>query len=122
MPSVFIDLPTKLTKLVLDLGNNVRVFDNSISLVVLHITPEDMKPLVKQTRLQELRLLRLRDSLQFIAWKTVYSSKLSEGMRTLELQMDTEPILRNDNITWHKAVDVHGLTVAQPKALEKPYK
>ncbi|KAH6620383.1 hypothetical protein C7974DRAFT_458501 [Boeremia exigua] len=120
--SVFIDLPTKLTKLVLDLGNHVHVVDNSVHLTILHIAPDDMKPLLRMTRLQELRLLRLQDSMQSIAWKTVYSNQLPGGMRILELQMDSEPILRNNNNKWHKAVDVHGLTVALPKLLETPYK
>ena len=122
MASVFIDLPEKLTKLVLDLGNHVRIVDNGVTLTKLHITAEDMKPLMNQTRLLELRLLRLRDSLQFIAWKTVYLNELPGGMRVLELQMDAMPITRNDNNKWHKAKDVRGLTVAQPRLLEKPYK
>ena len=122
MASVFVDLPTKLTKLVLNLGNHVRVVDDDVALTKLHIRPEDMKPLMKQTRLQELRLLHLRDSLQLIAWKTVYLNRLRGGMRILELQMDAMPIIRDDNNKWHKAVDVRGLTVAQPGLLEKPYK
>lgn len=123
MASIFEDLnKRKLTKLVLDLSNHVRVVDDSRHLTKLHIRPEDMKPLLKQTRLVELRLLRLRDSMQLIAWKTVYLNELPGGMRTLELQMDTMPIIRNDNNKWHKAVDVRGLTVAQPGLLEKPYK
>ncbi|KAJ4992717.1 hypothetical protein SVAN01_01763 [Stagonosporopsis vannaccii] len=122
MASVFDDLPVKMTKLVLDLGNHVRVLDDSVRVTKLHINPEDMRPLMKQTRLQELRLFRLRDSLQFIAWQTVYLNDTPEGMRTLELQMDAEPILRNKNNKYHKAVDVRGLTVAQPGLLEKPNK
>ena len=124
MASVFNELPTKLTKLVLDLGNHVRVVDNIVSLTKLHIRSEDMQPLLKQTRLVELRLLRLKDSLQFIAWKAVYLNQLPGGMRVLELQMDDMPIIRcNDNNNkWHKALDVRGLTVAQPGLLEKPYK
>jgi hypothetical protein len=126
MPSVFEDLnKRKLTKLVLDLNNHVRVVDEARDgrfLIKLHISPLDMEPLLKQTRLRELRLRRLRDSMQLIAWKTVYLNKLPGGMRTLELQMDAMPIVRNGGNKWHKAVDVRGLTVAQPGLLEKPYK
>ena len=126
MPSVFQDLnKRKLTKLVLDLHNIVRVVDegsNGRWLVKLHISPLDMGPLMKQTRLQELRLRRLRDSMQLIAWKTVFLNELPGGMRTLELQMEDAPIIRNSNNKWHKAVDVRGLTVAQPGFLEKAYK
>ncbi|KAF1934036.1 uncharacterized protein M421DRAFT_200 [Didymella exigua CBS 183.55] len=126
MASVFEDLNKRnLTKLVLDLHNHVRVVDEAHDgryLIKLHINQEDMKPLLKQTRLQELRLRRLRDSMQLIAWKTVYMNELPGGMRTLELQMDVMPITRNGNSKWHKAADVRGLTVAQPGLLEKPYK
>ncbi|KAF2632668.1 hypothetical protein BU25DRAFT_417273 [Macroventuria anomochaeta] len=122
MASVFTELPPKLTKLVLDLSHHVRVVDNGATLTKLHIRPEDMKPLLKQTRLLELRLLGLRDSLQFIAWKTVYLNQLPGGMRILELQMNAMPIIRNNNNKWHMALDVRGLTVAQPGLLEKPYK
>lgn len=120
MASVFNELPTNLTKLVLDLGNHVHVVDDGITLSELHIRADDMKPLLKQTRLLELRLLRLRDSLQFIAWKTVFLSQVPGGMRILELQMDAEPIVRRNQ--WHKANDVRGLTVAHGGLLEKPYK
>ena len=122
MPSVFDDLPTKLSVLVLDLGNHVRVVDDEFNVTKVHIIPNDMTPLVKQTRLRELRLFRLRDSLQFIAWNTVYLNKRPGGMQVLELQMDAMPILRGNSSKWHKAVDVSGLTVAQPGLLEKPYK
>lgn len=121
MPSVFSDLP-KLSTLVLDLGKHVRVVDDSVNVTKVHISPVDMMPLVKQTRLRELRLFGLRDSLQYIAWTTVYKNKLPGGMQILELQMDAMPIIRDDNNKWHKAVDVRGLTVAQPGVLEKPYK
>ncbi|KAF3045653.1 hypothetical protein E8E12_011005 [Didymella heteroderae] len=126
MPCVFDDLnKRKLTKLVLDLHNHVRVADEAHDgrfLVKLHISPLDMDPLLKQTKLQELRLRRLRDSMQLITWKTVYLNELPGGMRTLELQMDAMPIIRDGGSKWHKAVDVRGLTVAQPGLLEKPYK
>lgn len=111
-----------MTKLVLDLGNYVRVLNDGVHVTKLHMNPEDMSPLTKQTRLQELRLFRLQDSLQFIAWQTVYLNKTPEGMRTLELQMNAAPILRNKNNRYHKAADVRGLTVAQPGLLEKPNK
>lgn len=125
MPSVFEDLnKRKLTKLVLDLHNTVRVFDEDGNgrVVKLHISSLDMGPLLKQTRLQELRLRRLRDSMQLIAWKTVFLNELPGRMRTLELQMEHAPIIRNDDSKWHKAADVRGLTVAQPGFLEEPYK
>jgi uncharacterized protein (UPF0128 family) len=120
MASVFNELPTKLTKLVLDLGNPIRIVDNRATLSKLHIRADDMKPLLKQTYLQELRLLRLRDSLQFVAWKTVFLNKAKGGMRILELEMDAVPIVRRDY--WHRANDVHGLTVAHAGLLEKEYK
>lgn len=44
------------------------------------------------------------------------------GMRILELQMHGEPIIRDGLAHWHKAEDVHGLTVAKPVLLEMPYK
>lgn len=122
MPSIFRDLPARLKTLVLDLGNQVRVYDDNVVLMELHISPMDMEPLVKYTRLQELRLFGLRDSLQFIAWRTVFHNKRRGGMQTLELHMDAMPIMRNNNNKWHKALDVRGLTVAQPGLLEKPYK
>lgn len=122
MVSVFNELPTKLTKLVLDLGNPVCVADDSITLTKLHIRTSDMEPLLKQTRLLELRLLRLRDSMQFIAWKTVFLSQIPGGMRMLELQMDAVPNISQEFHHWHKATDVRGLTVAKPGLLEKPYK
>jgi hypothetical protein len=122
MPSVFDDLPTKLSALVLDLGNPIRVVDDEFNVTKVHIIPDDMTPLVNQTRLRELRLFRLRDSLQFIAWNTVYLNKHPGGMQVLELQMDAMPILRGNSNKWNKAVDVSGLTVAQPGLLEKPYK
>ena len=121
MPSILDDLPTKLSVLVLDLGNHVRVFEE-FNVTKVHIIPSDMTPLVKQTRLRELRLFRLRDSLQFIAWNTVYLNKRPGGMQVLELQMDVMPILRGNSNKWHKAVDVSSLTVAQPGLLEKLYK
>ncbi|KAJ4362209.1 hypothetical protein N0V95_001453 [Ascochyta clinopodiicola] len=120
MASVFNELPTRLTKLVLDLGNPVRVFDDTKVLTKLHIRADDLKPLLKQTRLLELRLLRIRDSVQFVAWKTVYLSQIPGGMRILELQMDAAPIIHNEH--WRKATDVRGLTVAMPGLLEKPNK
>lgn len=126
MACVFKDLnKRKLTKLVLDLSNHVRVVDHAGDgrhLTKLHIRPEDMKPLLKQDRLVELRLRHLRDSMQLIAWKTVYLNQLPGGMRILELQLDEMPIIRNSNNKWREAVDVRGLTVAQPGLLEKPYK
>jgi hypothetical protein len=60
--------------------------------------------------------------MQLIAWKTVFLNELPGGMRTLELQMEHAPIIRNGDSKWHKAGDVRGLTVAQPGFLEKPYK
>ncbi|XPS71243.1 hypothetical protein M3J09_003431 [Ascochyta lentis] len=120
MASVFNELPTKLTKMVLDLGNPVRVVDDGITLTKLHIRANDMKPLLKQTRLLELRLLGLRDSVQFVAWQAVFLSRIPGGMRILELQMDAAPVIRSN--CWHKATDVCGLTVAKPGLLEKPYK
>lgn len=120
MTSVFNELPTDLTKLVLDLGNHVRVVNNGTTSTLLHIRADDMKPLMKQTRLLELRLLRLRDTLQFVAWKTVFLNEQPGGMKVLELQMDVAPIIRNNK--WNKASDVHGLTVTHSGLLEKPYK
>lgn len=120
MASVFKVLPAKLTKLVLDLGNLNSVKDDGVQLWMRHMNPSDMEPLVKQTRLAELRLLRLRDSLQSIIWKTVFQNESPGGMHILELQMDAMPIVRNSK--WHKASDVHGLTVPLPGLLEKPYK
>ena len=103
MPSILDDLPTKLSVLVLDLGNHVRVFEE-FNVTKVHIIPSDMTPLVKQTRLRELRLFRLRDSLQFIAWNTVYLNKRPGGMQVLELQMDVMPILRGNSNKWKGGV------------------
>lgn len=122
MPSVFDDFPARMKTLVLDLGNYVRVYDDNLVSEKLHITPTDMEPLVRLSRLRELRLFGLRDSLQFIVWKTIFRNKRKGGMQTLEMRMDAMPMVRNSNHKWHKAVDVRGLTVAQPGLLEKPYK
>ncbi len=119
MSDVFKELP-RLTKLVLDLNNPVDIMNDGFTLAELYIRAEDMEPLLNQTKLKELRLLRLRDSLQFIAWQTVFLNEAEGGMRILELQMHQAPIVRRDD--WRKAVDVHNLTVAHAGLLEKEYK
>lgn len=64
-----------------------------------------MSYLPNLTRLQELRILGMRDSFQLIIWQTVYQN--SHFMRVLDLQMAVPPVIRHKG--WVKAENVRGL-------------
>jgi hypothetical protein len=113
-------LPTTLTKLVLDLGEPVRLDQDGEFLHKSYITLSEMKPLLEQVKLKELRLFRVRDSLQPLVWETVFRNISDSGMRVLDLQMAAAPIVRSEQ--WKKANDVAGLTVPTEECEEKQYK
>jgi hypothetical protein len=113
-------VPTSLTKLVLDLGEPVRLDQDGHVLHKSYITPSEMKPLEEYVNLRELRLFRVRESLQPLVWKTVFRNTSRSGMRVLDLQMAAAPIVRSQE--WRKAKDVAGLTVSTEQSLDKQYK
>jgi hypothetical protein len=120
MTCIWEKLSTSLTRLVLDLGQPVRLQQDGDVEYKSYITPSEMKPLSQQTELKELRLFRMHDSLQSIYWETVYSNKSKDGMRVLDLQMAAAPLVRKEH--WHKAQDVVGLTVPKENPSEKDNK
>ncbi|KAG9187730.1 hypothetical protein G6011_05601 [Alternaria panax] len=113
-------LSTSLVKLVLDLGQPVRLQQDGKNEYKSYITLAEMKPLVQQTKLEELRLFGMHDSFQSIYWETVFRNTSKTGMRVLDLNMAAPPIVRQDY--WHKAEDVRGLTVPKANSKEKEYK
>jgi hypothetical protein len=120
MACVWEKLSTTLSKLVLDLGQPVRLQQDGDLEYKSYITPAEMKPLQQQTELKELRLFRVHDSLQSVVWDTLYRNKAEGGMRVLDLQMASPPLVRKEH--WHKAQDVVGLTVPKGDHKEKEYK
>ncbi|KAF2132391.1 hypothetical protein P153DRAFT_285814 [Dothidotthia symphoricarpi CBS 119687] len=120
MACVWEKLPTTLTKLVLDLGQPVRLEQDGDVQYKSYITTNEMKPLQHQTMLKELRLLRLYDSLQCVVWETVFRNKSRGGIRVLDLQMAAAPLVRLEH--WRQAKDVVGLTVPNEECKEKEYK
>ena len=115
-------LPTTLEKLVLDLGQPVRLtrlYGGDLS--KSWITTSEMKPLQYMTNLQELRLLRMHDSFQAVVWDTVYRNTSTKGMRVVELQMAWAPIVRGRD-HWIKAQNVSGLDVPVEECVEEKYK
>jgi hypothetical protein len=112
-------LPTTLVRLVVDLGQPIRYEIYGVQREH-YIQADDMKPLVQQTHLRELRLFRLPFSMQSIAWETVFRNTSDGGMQILELQMADRPIVRNEH--WTKADEVRGLNVAHAALLEIEYK
>ncbi|KAI4620507.1 uncharacterized protein J4E87_007195 [Alternaria ethzedia] len=113
-------LSTSLTKLVLDLGQPVRLQQDGENEYKSYISPAEMKPLVQQTELEELRLFHMHDSLQSIYWEAVFRNTSKTGMRVLDLDMAAPPIVRKEH--WHKAEEVRGLTVPKIDSKEKEYK
>ncbi|PZD46777.1 hypothetical protein A1F97_00553 [Pyrenophora tritici-repentis] len=124
MPVVWEKLPTSLTKLVLDLGQPMKVHHDVQHEKVIeynsYITANEMKPLACQTQLKELRLLRIQDSMQSVVWETIFRNKSEDNMRVADLQMAAAPLVRTKH--WHKAEDVVGLTVPKGDFKEKEYK
>jgi hypothetical protein len=113
-------LPTELTKLVLDLGEPVRLEQDGDVLHQSYITPDEMKPMQEYVRLKELRIFRVHNSFQPLVWESVFRNTSEGGMRILDIQMAAAPIVRSEN--WKKAKDVAGLTVALETSKEKCYK
>lgn len=118
--TVFEKLATPLKKLVLDLGQPVRLDEDSYTVHRSYITASELKPLLEQVKLQELRLFSLHDSVQSLVWETAFRNTSDGGMRILDLQMAKAPIVRTE--TWKKAKDVAGLTVPTEKVKEQVYK
>lgn len=117
---VFAKLATPLKKLVIDLGQPVRLDEDGFTVHKSYITVSELKPLLEQVKLEELRLFRVHDSLQPLVWETVFRNTSDGGMRLLDLQMAKAPIVRTE--TWKKAKDVSGLTVPTEEAKEQVYK
>lgn len=120
MSMIWETLSTSLTKLVLDIGQPVRIEQDGDIEYKSYITQDEMKPLVQQTELKELRLFRMHDSMQPVVWETIFKNVSESGVRVADLQMAVEPIVRATN--WHKAEDVVGLTVPKAGSKEKEYK
>ncbi|KAF1947344.1 hypothetical protein EJ02DRAFT_140610 [Clathrospora elynae] len=121
MTCIWEKVQVPLTKLVLDLGQPVRLQQDGDFQHKSYITSAEMKPLQRQTALKELRLFGIPDSsLQFVIWETVYSNTFDNGMRVLDLQMAAAPLVRSKH--WRKAEDVVGLTVPKTNPNEKEYK
>ena len=63
------------------------------------------------TKLKELRIFNMRDSLQPIIWETLFRIGNEGGtMRVLDLRMNHAPLIRVEG--WIKADWVRGLDVA----------
>lgn len=120
MAVIWTKLSTSLTKLVLGLGQPVHLQQDGENEYKSYITPAEMKPLVQQTELEELRLFHMHDSLQSIYWEAVFRNTSKTGMRVLDLDMAAPPIVRKEH--WRKADDVRGLTVLKTDSKEKEYK
>ncbi|RYO69995.1 hypothetical protein AA0113_g3368 [Alternaria arborescens] len=120
MAVIWEKLSTSLTKLILDLGQPVRLQQDGTNEYKSYITPAEMRPLVQQTELEELRLFGMHDSLQSVYWETVFRNTSTTGMRVLDLNMAAPPIVRQDH--WRKADNVRGLTVPKADSKEKEYK
>ncbi|KAF2823469.1 hypothetical protein CC86DRAFT_396240 [Ophiobolus disseminans] len=118
--AVWSSLPTTLVKLVLDLGEPVRLDQDGDVLHKSYITSTEMKPLQEQTELEELRLFRVRDSLQPLIWETVFRNSRANGMRVLDVQMANAPIVRLEQ--WKTAENVVGLTVPTETSEVEVYK
>ena len=120
MAVLWTKLSTSLTKLVLDLGQPVRLQQDGENEYKSYISPAEIKPLIQQTELKELRLFHMHDSYQSIYWEAVFRNTSKTGMRVLDLDMAAPPIVRKDH--WHRAEDVRGLTVPKIDSKEKEYK
>ncbi|KAH8723897.1 hypothetical protein GQ44DRAFT_740652 [Phaeosphaeriaceae sp. PMI808] len=113
-------LPLTLTKIVLDLGEPVRIEHNGEDLYKAYIAPEDITPLQLQTKLKELRLFRVRDSMQSIVWETIFRNTSDTGMLVLDIQMAVMPMVRSKQ--WLEANNVTGLNVPLEESEEMGYK
>ncbi|KAH9868695.1 hypothetical protein J1614_007767 [Plenodomus biglobosus] len=114
-------LSTSMTKIILDIGYPVRLmFDGYKSTQKGFISSSEMKPLVKQTKLKELRLFHMQDSYQSIIWETLYRNSTDEGMLLLDITMAVPPLVRSKD--WRKASDVAGLAVAVVESGDQEYK
>ncbi|KAF1834152.1 hypothetical protein BDW02DRAFT_647814 [Decorospora gaudefroyi] len=120
MACIWEKLSTSLTKLVLDLGQPVRLQQDGDMEYKSYITVNEMKPLLQQTQLKELRLFRMHDSFQSVYWEAVFRNVSESGMCVIDLQMAAAPIVRKEH--WHKAENVVGLTVPKEHSKEKEYK
>lgn len=120
MARIWETLGTSLTKLVLDLGQPVRLEQYGNILHKSYITPLEMIKLQNQRELKELRLFSMQDSYQSTVWTTVYSNSTEGGMRLVELNMAAPPEIRVPH--WHKAEDVLGLTVPKEEDHNSEYK
>ncbi|KAF2856991.1 hypothetical protein T440DRAFT_383421 [Plenodomus tracheiphilus IPT5] len=114
-------LSLSMTKIIIDIGFPVRLQVNGFDdIYKSYITCKELKPLIQQTKLEELRLFHMQDSYQNIIWETVYRNTNEDGMRLLDLTMAEPPLVRPKH--WQKANDVAGLTVAIAEACGKEYK
>jgi hypothetical protein len=109
MDIVWRALPRTLTKLIVDLSRPVEV-DRKNPLHKWYMCQETMKPLIEFTKLRELRIFGMRESLQATIWETVFRNEAEEkGMHVLDLQMVEKALVREKH--WAKAEDVQGLKV-----------
>jgi hypothetical protein len=120
MAAIWDELPTSLTKLVLDLGEPVRLEQDGPVLHESYITHGEMKPLVKFVKLTELRLFRIHESFQPTVWETVFRNTSTSGMRVLDLQMAGAPIVRSKE--WRMAKDVTGANFPFKGTEDEQYK
>lgn len=120
LTSILEKLPTSLTKLIIDLGQPVRLHRDGDLFRKSYMTQAEMKALQQQTKLKELRLFRMHDSFQPVIWETVFRNASKTGIRVLDLQMAAGPLVRSK--FWRKAKDVIGLTVLSDDPNEKEYK
>ncbi|CAO2657193.1 Nn.00g033190.m01.CDS01 [Neocucurbitaria sp. VM-36] len=120
LPCILDELPTSMTKIILDLGQRIHLHQDGAYSHKAYITPADMKPLSNMMELKELRLFSMHDSLQPVVWETVFRNKAEGGMRVLDLQMAAAPLVRTDH--WRKAQDVVGLTVVNEDVKDREYK
>ena len=120
MACIWKSLTTSLSKLVLDLGQPIRLERSHDSVHKSYIAPSEMKPLQDQKKLEELHLLGMHDSYQCIIWSTVFCNTSDSGMRMLELSMGGAPVVRVGH--WRKAEDVVALSVPTGGHYEKDYK
>lgn len=118
---IWTGLTTSLSKLVIDIGNPVRLqVDGFTAVHKSYLTTNELSPLVQQTKLKELRLFHMHNSYQLVIWETVYRNTSEGGMRLLELTMAAAPLVRSEH--WLKANNVTGLTVAISEDGGREYK
>lgn len=113
-------LPKSMTKIILNIGQGICVQQDTEYSHMAYITPTDMKPLLEQTELKELRLFSMQVSLQCVVWETVFRNKAKGGMFLLDLGMATAPLVRKNH--WLLAQDVVGLKVVNEDGKDKGYK